>query len=145
MNLLPSIRDVLWEAALGARRWFIAIFGVGCALIAIGYVTGSENMTKAYAYALLMPFWLAALMGTVAIWSYRSRQQVSVFTRPGKTMLIGAAVWNCALVSVASAMEQVLTRTGVLDRPPRALTEALAGPLVVGTAMALFIALPRGR
>jgi hypothetical protein len=145
MNLLPSIRDVLWEAALGARGWFIAIFGIGCALIALGYATGSENMTKAYGYALLMPFWLAALMGTVAIWSYRTRQHLSVFSRPGRTMLTGAAVWNCTLVSVASAMEQVLTRTGVLDRPPRALSEALAGPLVVGIVMALFIALPRGR
>jgi uncharacterized MnhB-related membrane protein len=142
---LPSIPDVLWEAALGARGWFIAIFGIGCGLIAFGFATGSENMTKAYAYALLMPFWLAALMGTVAIWSYRTRQQASVFSGAGKTMLTGAAVWNCTIVSIASAMEQLLTRTGVLDRPPRALTEAVVGPLVVGTVMALFISLPRGR
>ena len=144
MNI-PSIRDVLWEAALGARGWFLAILGIGCVLVVLGYATGSNNMNSAYAYAVLMPFWLAAIMGTAALWTYRTRQRWSTFSTVGRTVLAGAALWNCTLIVLASAAEQLLTRTGMLDRPPRELTEAVVGPFVVGGIMALFVALPRER
>jgi uncharacterized membrane protein YadS len=145
MNILPSVRDVLWEAALGARGWFLAVFAIGCALVAFGLLTESTNMNSAYAYAFLMPFWLAALMGTVALWSYRTRQHWRLFSPAGRTVFVGAVLWNTALVGIASAAEQLLTRSSVLDRPPRDLTEALAGPVAIGCIMALFIAVPRER
>lgn len=145
LDIPPSIRDVLWEAALGARGWFIAIFAVGCGLVLYGLITESINMNSAYAYALLMPFWLAALMGTVAVWSYRTRQHWRIFSRAGRTLFAGTALWNCGAIGFASAAEQLLTRASVLDRPPRDLTEALVGPVAIGCIMALFIAIPSER
>ena len=139
-----TLRDVLLEAAIGARGWFLVTAAAGNAMLV--FVIASAAVTDAaIGYAALFPFGIAAIMGTYSICQYRHRSHIFITSRNGIKIYVYAVVWNMIPISIALVLEAILTRTGLLSRDIRQPLELLVLLLAMSIAMSLATWFPKGR
>jgi hypothetical protein len=144
MTDAPSFRSALRTAAAGARTSFLVTAGVGLSLVILGVVLGVKAH-KAYGSALMLPFFVAACLGSVAVATLRQQNGVKGFDAEGRRYLLAAFTWNVACLLSALAAEWVASCLGVLGREPNELLDSIGMVLTVGATLAIVSALPLQR
>jgi hypothetical protein len=134
-------RDVTDECIRFALLPGIAVAVVGCIAWALHAVFGSGGPEEPRA-ALLFPLALSAIYGNVAIYNVRYRHGIKVFG--GRWWLVAsglAMVWTVGLVVLATLLELLLSKIGVLPEA-RSAYDALQGILAAVGFSAFFSLLP---
>ena len=144
MSHLPSFRIALHEATCGAKAWFLVSGCAGLSLVVLGRVLG-VHAHKAYGSALLLPFLLAACMGSFAVAASRHRKGVRAFGTDGRGHLVAAFIWSVICLSGAVAADWAFATAGLLVREPNEFLDSVGMVLVVSTGLSLVVALPLQR
>ena len=139
----PSVRELLFVAAVGARGWFITVALVGFTLFAVSISMNAEAEPKAVVFAFFMPLLVSALMGTVALGSHRARGEAWGSGGMRKAFFMAAFVWNMSLGLAALLVDQVVIHFNLLPRVPFVLPQSIAAVAGMAAVLALFAVYPR--
>jgi hypothetical protein len=141
MNDRSAFRQAIHNAMLGAKAWFIWSCAIGLSVVFVGIANGVSSH-KAYASALLLPFFLAALHGTVAIARFRHRIGAAVLDGVGRQLLGATLGWSSACMSLTVLVDWAAARAGMLGRGPSDFLDSSGMVVVTSLVLAGLVALP---
>jgi hypothetical protein len=139
----PPIIELLFIAAIGARGWFISVALFGLVLLAQSLGVNVEVEPRAVVFAFFMPLIAAAIMGTVALGTYRARSEAWGVSSMRKQVFLAAFVWNGILGFATLVMDRVVLYFQLLPREPFEFLHAVAVVAAMSAGLALLSVFPR--
>lgn len=143
MSIQPTFQDLLWQACLGARAWFLGMFFVGLGpLLASQALLGAPE-PRAVVLTFFMPLMLAALMGSTSLSAYRVRHADGPGSELAVRVFVAAVLWNALLAGTALVVDRAVTHYGLLARAPLPLPVSIGHAALAAVAVALLSIWPR--
>jgi hypothetical protein len=139
----PALRELLWEAYVGARGWLAGVAAVGMALLSASVALSGSAEPRAIFIALFLPLLAAAIMGSTELGAYRVRHNYGSAKGYAVRIFLAAVVWNMLLAACALVVDRAVVHYGLLPREPFAFPSSLFVAAGVAVAIASLSVWPR--
>jgi hypothetical protein len=139
----PALRELLWQAFVGARGWLLGCAVLGFTLLGGSFALLGSPEPRAVALAFFVPLLLAAIMGSTSLSAYRARHEYGARPAFAVRVFLAAALWNAFLAALALVLDRAVVHYGLLMRPPFPFPASVGFAAMAAATVALLSVYPR--
>ena len=137
------MRELLWQAYVGARGWLLGCVMLGSAVLGASLALASTPEPRAVALAFFLPLLLAAIFGSTSLSAYRARHEYGSRSGFALRVFLAAALWNTILAALALVVDRAVVYYGLLMRAPFPFPASLGFAALAAATVALLAVYPR--